>query len=99
MATPRELGACPLCGRPMVEGSSVDRHHLVPRSFGGTAWAHVHRICHSKIHSVLSERDLAERYASFDALLSHPEIAKFVGWVRRMPAEYVGRHAPRRRRR
>lgn len=81
----------------MIDGPSVDRHHLVPRSHGGTEWAHVHRICHSKVHSVLEEHHLATDYSTFEALRSHEEIARFIGWVRRMPPEYIGRHAPRRR--
>ena len=32
---PAALGPCPVCGRPLIEGPSVDRHHLVPRSQGG----------------------------------------------------------------
>jgi hypothetical protein len=82
----------------MIEGPSVDRHHLVPRSHGGEAWAHIHRICHGKIHSVLSERELAEQYFNFERLRDHDEVARFVKWVRKMDPEYVGRHAPRRRR-
>jgi hypothetical protein len=99
MATgdPSDPNPCPLCGRPLVDGASVDRHHLIPRRHGGTAWAHVHRICHTKIHSVFSERELAERYFTFDRLRAHEEIARFVTWVRRMPPEYVGRHRARRR--
>jgi len=82
----------------MLDGPSVDRHHLVPRSHGGEAWDYVHRICHAKIHSVLSERELAAHFHTFERLREHEEIARFAGWVRRMPPAYVGRHAPRRRR-
>jgi len=81
----------------MVAGPSIDRHHLVPRSHGGVAWARLHRICHSKVHSVFTERELAGVYNTFERLREHDEIARFVSWVRRMHPEYVGRHARRRR--
>ena len=50
---------CPLCGRMLEPGPSVDDHHLVPRSQGGKTKTTIHRICHRKIHATLSERELA----------------------------------------
>ncbi|GAA0595230.1 hypothetical protein GCM10009099_35770 [Caenispirillum bisanense] len=91
------LGPCPLCGRPMVEGPSLDRHHWVPRSEGGREQSLLHRICHRKIHSVLDERSLARAYATPDALRSHPEIARFLRWVARKPPEFMDRHRRARR--
>ena len=81
----------------MVDGPSVNRHHWVPRAYGGRAWATLHVICHKKIHSVLSDRDLADGYGTAKALRQHPEIAAFIKWVRRRPATYTGRHRPPRR--
>jgi hypothetical protein len=83
----------------MLEGPSVDRHHLVPKTAGGRATVRMHRICHRKIHSVLDERALASAYAEPEALKAHPEIAAFVRWVRRKPAEFYKRTEPARRRR
>ncbi|MEM1025820.1 MAG: HNH endonuclease [Myxococcota bacterium] len=98
MAEPaRELGPCPLCGRVLIEGPTVDRHHLVPKSEGGKAWINIHRICHTKIHSLFSERELAAVYSSVEALLGHEEIQKFVRWVRKQPPEVVARHRKPRR--
>ena len=94
-----DLGPCPICGRPMVPGASTDRHHWVPRKEGGSDWSYMHRICHKKLHSLFTERELAREYASAEQLLAHPDIAAFVKWVRRQPLETVGRHrAPARRR-
>ncbi|MEO1091019.1 MAG: HNH endonuclease [Pseudomonadota bacterium] len=94
-----DLGPCPLCGRPMIDGASVDRHHLVPKCEGGRATVWLHRICHRKIHSVLDERSLARDYPTAEALLRHPDIAAFVAWVRRRPVEFSKRTAPSRQRR
>lgn len=81
----------------MIDGPSVDRHHWVPRSHGGTTWGYIHRICHAKIHAQFEERDLAAYWSTAERLLADEDIAKFVRWVRRMPPEYIGRHAPRRK--
>jgi hypothetical protein len=94
-----ELGPCPLCGRPMIEGPSVDRHHWVPRTLGGRAAATLHQVCHRKIHAVLTEREIALGYTTPEALRGHPEIARFVAWVQRKPAAWNDWHrgTPRRR--
>lgn len=86
--TPQALGNCPLCGRPLVAGRSVDEHHLVPKSQGGRDTFTVHRICHRKIHATLTEKELARSYASWAALQAHPEIASFVAWVQKKAPEY-----------
>ncbi|HYD99513.1 MAG TPA: HNH endonuclease signature motif containing protein [Alphaproteobacteria bacterium] len=85
----RSLGACPLCGREMIAGPSVEEHHLVPRSEGGRETAALHRVCHRKIHAELDERELAQRYNTAEALRAHPAIAAFIRWVARKPPEFT----------
>ncbi|MDA0218861.1 MAG: HNH endonuclease [Proteobacteria bacterium] len=89
---PDDLGPCPLCGRPMVDGPSIDRHHWVPRSRGGRQQSAMHQVCHRKIHAVLSEAELAHDYADAEALRAHPEIARFIAWVQRKPPEWNAWH-------
>lgn len=91
------LGPCPLCGRPMVAGPSLDRHHWVPRSEGGRTQDWMHRVCHRKVHGVLGERELATAYSTAEALRAHPDIAAFLRWVRKKPPEFMGRHRRARR--
>jgi hypothetical protein len=94
-----DLGPCPLCGRPLIEGPSIDRHHWVPRTRGGRVAGPLHRICHRMLHRVFSETELAGPYAEPDAIRTHPEMARFLLWVRRQPPEYVGwPRAPARKR-
>jgi hypothetical protein len=84
----------------MIDGPSIDRHHWVPKSQGGGDQTPLHKVCHRKLHAVLGEKDLAERYSTAESLLAHPEIAKFARWVRRKHPEWVDWHKrPRRRRR
>ena len=96
----RVLGPCPVCGREMIAGPSVDRHHWVPRSKGGRETDHLHLVCHRMIHRVFGEQELATSYADPAALRAHPEIRRFVTWLRRQPPDYVDwPKAPRGRRR
>lgn len=45
-------------------------------------------VCHSKIHHTFSEKELEETYHTWEALRSHPEIEKFVAWIRKKAPEY-----------
>ena len=82
--------SCPLCSRP-IPPSEQDAHHLVPRSKGGRETTLLHRICHRQLHALFSEQELAREYASPEALLAHPEVAKFVGWVKTKPPAFMER--------
>ena len=87
-----EEETCGLCLRPL--GRRREKHHWVPRSYGGRETAPLHPICHSKIHSVLSERELARSYHSAEALRGHPEIESFLRWLANKPPDF---HKPTRR--
>jgi len=79
---------CPLCNRVMIEGKSIDYHHLIPKAKKGKEAEKIHRICHVKIHSCLSENELQKYYYTWSRLLSHEEIQKFVKWVSKKHPEY-----------
>lgn len=95
-----ENAMCPLCGRLLVPGRSINLHHLVPKTFGGKESYPIHKICHSKIHSLFTERELLKVYHTWETLKSHPEIEKFVRWVARKDPEYnsSNRRSQRRKR-
>lgn len=80
---------CPLCDRPMMNGPTVDEHHLIPRAKGGKEKFLVHKICHQKIHQVFSEKELARQFFTWQALKAHPEIAAFIHWVKKRPPEFL----------
>ena len=85
-----ELPICPLCGRP-IPAPQRDAHHLVPKSRGGRETEFLHRICHRQIHALLTESELARDYNSVEALMAHPEMARFVAWVRGKPPGFAAR--------
>ena len=87
-AAPPGRGHCPLCGRPLPDGPTVDLHHPVPRSLGGAETVPMHRICHRKLHASFTERELAGFADDWARLRGQPEIAAFVRWVARRPPEF-----------
>lgn len=80
---------CPLCERNIPLGIGT-RHHLIPKLKGGTLGPKelMHQICHSKIHSIFTEGELAKDYNTVDKLLENEEIAKFVKWVQKRPDSF-----------
>ena len=86
-ATAQDAG-CPLCGRPLPDGPSVDLHHPRPRALGGRDTVRMHRICHRKLHASFTERELAQFGQDWARLQAHPEIRTFVSWVSGRPLEF-----------
>ena len=92
-------GLCPLCLRPMVRGGSVNEHHLIPRMYGGTRKYFMHRVCHSKVHSLFHEAELAYLYNTFAKLRAEPKVKSFLKWISRQDPEFTTRHRrPREKR-
>lgn len=81
---------CPLCDRP-IPPEQRDAHHLVPKSRGGVQTAWLHRICHRQIHALFTESELAHDLHHVDALRQHPEMMRFLAWVRRKPDDFFER--------
>ena len=84
----KDLGPCPICGRSLISGRSIDRHHWVPKSRGGRDQAWVHKICHRKLHSLFTTKELRDEVHSPEAARQHPEMQAFLKWVRKQPPEY-----------
>lgn len=81
---------CPVCDRPL--GQRRERHHIIPKSKGGTEVVDVHPICHRKIHTVFSNSELAG-LGTIEALRGHPDMETFIRWLARKPADF---YAPTR---
>lgn len=80
---------CALCGRLL--GKRTEKHHLVPKSKGGTDTIRLHAICHRKIHALFNEKELAHSFFSIEALLADEDIQKFVKWVANKPPDFYRR--------
>ena len=84
---PNHFIICPLCERA-ISPCQQSRHHLIPKSFKGKEVVVLHKICHHKIHSLLSERQLLKYYHTVAALRQHPDIKTFVQWLANKPPEF-----------
>lgn len=90
---------CPLCSRPMPDGS-YNSHHLIPKTFKGKDVIDLHFICHSKLHHTFSERDMANYYHTIDRIMENKDIQKFVKWVsKKDPMFYDGNKDTKQRKR
>jgi len=78
---------CPICNRPIPE-SQKDAHHLVPKSKGGKTTEYLHRICHRQIHALFTETELAMKLNTASDLQEHPEMKKFIHWVKSKPNHF-----------
>jgi hypothetical protein len=92
---------CELCGRAARE---LTRHHLIPRTRHKNKRnkkmfdrQEIHRTvdlcrpCHRHIHATLDNKTLEREYNTVEALLSHPDIGRFVAWIRDKPHGTVRR--------
>lgn len=89
--------ACKLCARTELP---LTRHHLIPlarhnkartqRRFSREEMkadiAMLCRPCHSQIHRLFDNHELARYYHSVERLQGHSEVQKFINWVKKRPA-------------
>jgi hypothetical protein len=78
---------CQLCSRELGD-LLIDEHHLIPKTFKGKETIKLHKICHRKIHSVFSERELLNYYNSVDRIKENEQIQKFITWVNKKPIDF-----------
>lgn len=87
--------ACVLCCRIPKRGTT--EHHLIPRTLHSNKWfkrrftreqmqqtVPLCRDCHREIHRLVpDEKELGRSLNTVDSLLSHPQIGRFVDWVKK----------------
>ncbi|HZU98363.1 MAG TPA: HNH endonuclease [Planctomycetota bacterium] len=81
---------CPICGR---KGAPASRHHLTPRSRDKKrrkrddppALAGTCVDCHRKIHSLYTNKVLAEQFAAVDKLRVAPGMPEWIAFISRRP--------------
>ena len=88
--------SCELCGRNELP---LTRHHLIPlsrhnksrtqRTFSREAMktdiAMLCRPCHSQVHRLFDNHELANHYSTIERLQEHTEVQKFVNWIKKRP--------------
>lgn len=90
---PQTTTACALCGRH----KPLTFHHLIPRAMHKkkrfqkrydktelrTRGIEICRLCHDGIHDLITEKELAQHFATQEALLEHPRLGKHIAWVKK----------------
>ena len=77
---------CQLCDR---DCPTLTVHHLVPRQYARRKKLDVGPLidicppCHKQLHTLFSNKRLAEELNSADKLKSTPELRKFLAWIRK----------------
>jgi hypothetical protein len=88
-------GACALCER---EVTHISKHHLTPKSEGGTETVDLCSACHKTLHKFFTNRTLAKELNTIDALRQNPEVRRYLAWVRKQPDRSIKVRTSRRRR-
>lgn len=86
---PEQAIVCSICDR-VVEKGDGDEHHLIPKHKGGEEGptVHIHRFCHTKIHSLFTNYELAKTYNTPEKIREHPDMAAFIKWVANKPSNF-----------
>ena len=93
------MTVCGLCGR---EVNKLTKHHLIPRTRHKNKKnkrtftrqevkervAYFCRSCHSHVHAIFTEKELENKYNTIAEISEHPEIRKFVSWIKEKPAHF-----------
>jgi hypothetical protein len=88
---------CPICNRPIPDDQGTE-HHLIPnytklkqKGKQGLQNAKVmlHYVCHQKLHSLYTNKELSKKFNTIEKLISSPEIQEFAEWVRKKPIDFV----------
>lgn len=84
-----DLLICPICERT-IPVSEQSTHHLIPKHKGGISGETIelHRVCHTKIHSIFINTELKVLYNTIENLLEHGEIRKFRRFIRNKPTNF-----------
>lgn len=79
---------CALCEREVQQTS---RHHLIPREEGGRHGpvADLCQPCHSSIHLLLDNKELAREYHTIESLRNAEKLQKYLHWIRRSRVERI----------
>lgn len=86
--------ACDICDRSWIP---LTYHHLIPKGvhekalkrgwhtedqLNNVAW--ICRACHSYVHSIATNEELARDWYTIEKLLEREDVTRFAGWVGRM---------------
>lgn len=82
------LSSCALCER---EVSTVTYHHLIPKQKGGkhTDTVPLCQPCHTTLHVMFSNAELATIYNNIPALQASEQLQKYLKWIKNKRIEKI----------
>jgi hypothetical protein len=92
---PSVVVACWLCARPT--GKIIVWHHPVPKSRGGRDVVPMHPICQQTLIANFSNSELQRHGTDVEALLTNPNVRKFVDWVANKAPDFTATTAKKQR--
>ena len=77
---------CELCNRNV---SVITKHHLIPLEKGGKKLDTIHlcTTCHTAIHSLFTNRELASRFNSLELIKRDIKIIKYLKFIENVPGD------------
>lgn len=77
---------CELCNRSV---SIITKHHLIPLEKGGKKLDTIHLCptCHTAIHSLFTNRELASRFNSLERIKNDYKIVKYLKFIENIPGD------------
>ena len=73
---------CEIC-RHEYDRRELTRHHVVPKSRGGTETVLLCRPCHKQVHALFTEKELERDFNTVDALLSAEAMQPWLRFIRK----------------
>jgi len=73
---------CPICLHE-YSPRETSKHHLVPKSRGGTDTQPLCNACHKQIHAVYTEKELEANFGSIEELLQAEKLQSWIRWIRK----------------
>lgn len=74
---------CPICDREISDKRYQEKHHLTPVAKGGKDTKPVCIDCGDQIHMLFTNNELRDTYNTIELLKQHPQMQKWIRWVRR----------------
>ena len=77
---------CELCER---ENLMLTKHHALPKEEGGTMddVIMICSNCHRHIHALYTNKELAVRLSTLQALKSDEQLSRFIKFIRKQPSQ------------
>lgn len=85
------------CGICLRRVKSTSKHHIKPKSRGGTHGDTVPacKTCHRQVHALYTEKELSKM--SFEELLDHEDMSKYLKWIRGRKGDFKAKRSNRRK--